>query len=205
MKRDRYFQVDADSPFADKLREVFAQRVKSRTALNKFLKRIKATQMYGTDAANYQFDFKSDSDADPKVWAKTKPYRNTYYFRPKKNTPEGKAMAAEIKALPAYPDPATALQTIPKLPCGFPVVIEGNTGYRPFIRFANMDKGIMIVSIPWVDVPKKELDEYIKQANSGEKRHSWCSRMDYAQWKPPSWMQELKEWEALKVIAENEK
>lgn len=196
--RHRYF-IAPNSPLTDRLKEIGAERKKAGETLLAFIKEIGASQMYGSSPESYRFDFKASSDADPAIWRKTKPYRSEYFFVPKKNTPEGKAMAARIKALPPCPPMDDALRVVPQLPVGFPCVIENGRGYRPFIRYWNPDTETLVVSIPWRDVPAEELAEYVKQAESDE-RHSWSASLDYAQWQPPKWLIEVKEWEALKLI-----
>lgn len=199
--RHRYFIADKGTPLVNRMKELHAARCAATKDLLAFVKDIGASEMYGSSPATYVFDFKCSGDADQKTWRKTPPRRGTYYFTPRKNTPEGKAMAARIKALPECPRMADALKTVPELPVGFPCVISGGTGYSPFLRYYNLDKPLAIVSIPWRDHDEAEIEKY-KAENAAGTHYS--ASMDYAQWTPPEWLTEIKEWQALKIIDEAE-
>lgn len=196
--RHRFFIAKPVSPLHDRLLEIVELRREAAQAIKAFVNEIGATAVYGNTPDSYLFDFASESDVDRKTWSSTKPIRGTYYFRPRKNTPEGKTMAARIAQLPVFPSADEAL-TLTGLPVGFPCVIEGGKGYSPFIKLHT--RALTIVSTPWRDVDPAKLAAYVEQANS-EKRHSWCASLDYAQWQPPAWLTEIKEWEALKIIEE---
>lgn len=200
--RYRFF-IAPNSPLTARLHEVGTERKAAGEVLIAFMKEIGASNMYGTSPNDYRFDFERDALADKAIWRKTKPYRGEYFYVPRKNTPEGRAMQARIKALPVCPAMQDALRVVPELPCGFPCVIEDSTGYRPYIKYWNPVTETLVVSIPRADVDPQRLAEYIEQANSPD-RHSWSSSLDYAQWQPPEWLIEIKEWEALKLIADDE-
>lgn len=195
----RFFVV-SEGPLIEAMRSVIGQRRKSERAIRAFMKKHGVTNVCVRDAASYRFDLKEYKNYDQSKWRKTKPVRGAYYFVPRKNTPNGKVLAEEVKALPSHPSFNKALEVVPDLPVGFPCVIEGNTGYSPYIRFYSMrDPALVLVSIPWKETDEKELAAYKKQAAS-KKRHTWSASLDYAQWTPPDWMREIKEWEALKII-----
>jgi hypothetical protein len=197
----RYFKARAGSPVHKKIVELNTWREKNGKVVRAFMKKHGITQMYGTSPLNYRFDFDRASDADAQKWAKTRVVRGTYYFVPRKNTTEGKELLAEMKALPPVPSLQDALQTIPGLQVNFPCVIDGGCGYRPFIKFWTKKSSLLIVSVPWKDVDAKKLAAYERQAKS-KKRHSWDMSMDHALWQAPTWLKEIKEWEALKLIEE---
>ena len=199
--RHRYF-IDTCGPLFQRMHEVVTERRAASGVLMAFAKEIGASAMYGDSPATYRFDFPRDADANPDTWCKTKPRRGVYYYRPRRNSPSGKAMAERIKLLPACPQVDAALDVVPNLPAGFPVVIEGGMGYSPFIRFNSLrDPAVVVVAVPWRDVDPAELAAYVKQAES-KKRHTWCASMDFAQWTPPDWLREVKEWEVERLIAE---
>jgi hypothetical protein len=197
-KRDRYF-IDRGGPFLQALRRIREERKAASSVLLKFVEEIGASKMYGTTPASYLFDFNRDSDADPKVWSKTKPRRGEYYFRPRRNTPEGKAMAARIKALPECPSFDDAIESIPGLR-RFPIVTEGNRWFAPYLRFMPSGDSFAIAVVPWKDYSAEEIDSYRKEREAGT---HYSASLDFAQWTPPDWLQELKEWEALKIIDEH--
>jgi hypothetical protein len=193
--RHRYFLAEVGSPLMLRLHELHQQRVAAHDALKAFIEEIGASNLYGNSPAGYVFDF--DNAPDKQVWRKTPTRRGQYFFTTRKNTQEGKAMAERIKALPDFPRADDALRMIPNLGVGFPCVIEGGRGYSPFIRFADTDQGVCVVSIPWRDFPAEELANY--QAEHAAGTHYSASYV-HALWTPPEWLREVKEWEALKVI-----
>lgn len=191
----RFFKATASSPLVKALTELAQANRAALPVLKEFVASIGATNMYGVSPANYRFDF--HPAPDPQVWAKTKPRRGTYYFVPRKNTPEGKAMRERINALPAYRQANDTLSTVPGLDFNFPVIIQGSTGYMPHIRYYTPK--LAIVQLPWRDIDKAELEAYSAQRNSPD-QSEWSAMKDYLLWTPPKWLRELKEWEALKVI-----
>ena len=198
--RHRFFMCLPGSPLHDRLIALVQERREAANVIKAFADEIGASRVYGNCPKTYLFDFPSSSAADSAVWAKTKPRRGEYFSRPRKNTQEGKAMAARIAKLPKFPSSDEALK-VTGLPVGFPCVIDGRTGYSPFIKLHKPE--LTIVSTPWRDVDPEELAAYVEQRNS-EKPNRWCASLDYAQWQPAPWMKEIKEWEALKIIQEGE-
>lgn len=197
--RHRFFTADATSPLVVKLNELRAARVAAFDTIKAFLDKIGASAMYGNSPATYKFDFDGENydKLDMNVWCKTKPHRGTFYLRPRKNTPGGKALAAEIKELPAFPDYSQALSTIPDLPYEYPVVVYGNKWYQPFIKYWNHVTNAVLVSVPWRDYTAAEIAEYKAQDNE------WSLSKDFGGWVPADWLKEMKEWEALKLIEDD--
>lgn len=199
--RHRYF-IDSKGPLFQKMLLINGEKRAAEKTLRAFVKEIGATRMYGNSPAGYVFDFATDKDADTDTWSKTKPVRGQYFFRPRRNSTAGKAMAERIKQLPDYPSDKTAIGIVPGLSKSAPAVFEGNMAYWPFIRYFSMrDPEVIVLSVPWQDVDPKTLAAYVKQANS-KKRHSWDSGLDFAQWTPPEWLREIKEWEAERLVAD---
>ena len=166
---DRMFLVEANSPIHEALKAIQKQRQSSFKALKAF-KEKHEVEIYGTSPDNYVFEGKGKMDSDK--WVKRKG-RFTRY-RPRKNTKAGKALAAEVAALPTFPNAQSAVSAIPNTEhCD--LVFDGRYMKRPHIRFYNEKAGVLIVGIPQYE------------------KHPFI---------PPKWMKEIKEWEALKLIDE---
>jgi len=199
----RYFQV-TEGPLFDAFVKIVEQRRKAGVALRKFMKKHGISDTYGGAPAEYRFDLDDPANRDDKKWRKVKQRGGRFFWEARKNTPEGKALAAEVAALPVYPAFNDALDVVPGLTGGMPLVIDGNAGYRAHIRFYSMrDPKVIIVAVPWKEVDAKKLAAYKKQAAS-KKRNHWCHELEFAQWTPPAWMVEMKEWEALRLIDETQ-
>lgn len=197
--RHRYFTADKGSPIHVDLARIFTERRKGSKALRAFMKRYGIASVYGTTPADFRFDFNCTGKDDFNLkWSRVRGSRFIRY-RPRRNTAEGKALAVEIGALPPMPAIDEAINVVPGLHSGFPLVFGGGKCYSAFIRYYHHDTGTLVVSVPWQDVDPKELAAYVKQAKS-KRRHSWSADMDFAQWTPPDWLREIKEWEALKLI-----
>lgn len=167
-----------------------ARRVKARRAATGTIKKFMATHdidnMYGTKPSEYLFDPKDCNNYDKQKWSVVKRPRGVWYIRPRRNTPEGKALAEEVKALPEVPNIDDAITAVPGL-YRHPMVFTGTTAFYPFIRFFDHKTGLAIVEVP-----------------SWEGKTSSRDHKAAQQWTPPSWLREVKEWEALKAIDENE-
>jgi hypothetical protein len=197
------YYIVKDGPLVERFMAIRKEREEAYGTLKSFCDEIGASSMYGDSPAAYLFDFPSDKIKGlcRETWTTTKPVRNTYYFRPKKNTPKGKEMMARIKALPACPVEKDALKAIPGLAVDWPAVTEGHTWYSPFIRYYNLEIPIFIISVPFNDYTPEEIAEYRaeREKPKGERSH-WSGSLDHALWEAPEWMREVKEWEALKII-----
>lgn len=191
----RFFKV-IDGPVWDKFVTIIAQRKIAAVAIRKFMKAVGAVQCYGTTPSSYMFDFKDAKSVDKNLWAKTKPRRGQYFFRPAR-TPAGKLIAEQIKSLPAAPSADDCIREA-GLYNGFPVLIGANSiGYSPHLRFYSLDDHLLIIQVPWKDVDAKDMAKY-KRDNA--KGIHMSAEMDYLQWNPPQSLVEIKEWEALKLI-----
>lgn len=180
MKTERFFVAGKNSPLRAELLRIANVRRKNHAALRKFMKKHGVTNAYGTEPKQYRFDV---DNADPVKWAKTKPQRGQFFYVPKKTTPEGKALRAEVNALPDMPTLESAINIVPGLNSNFPMVFTESRAYYPFIRFHSGD--LTIVIVPTVDKkPKNNVN------------------LDAYNWTPPPWLREVKEWEALKLIDE---
>lgn len=195
--RHRFFKITS-GPFVDRFMELRKIREDAARVIRAFMVEVGASNCVGTSPATYQFDFKDARKVDMQAWAKTKPRRGEYFFRPRRGTATGKALALRIKQLPESANLSDALE-LTGLDYGFPVVFSGSYGYRPFIKFYSVDVPVFIVSVPWIDYPAKELAKYRK--DRAARRH-YSANLDHALWEPPEWMAEIKEWEALKLIDE---
>lgn len=188
----RFFVV-TDGPVMDCFLTLVVQRAIAAKAIRKFMKEVGAAECYGSDPSNYLFDFKTPSAVDKNLWAKTKPRRGTYYFRPAK-TPAGKLIAQQIKSLPAAPELNRCIEEAGLI--RIPAMVEGHHWYAPHLRFYSKDDKTLVVQVPWRDVDPKEMAKYKKDKN-------WRSmEMEYLQWTPPESFKEVKEWEALKLMEE---
>ena len=166
-------------------RIVEARRKAFRT-LKAFMDKHGLEAMYGDKPSAYLFDPKGGKDWDRAKWTKVQRPRGAWFLRPRRNTPEGKALAEEVKTLPECPAVEDAIKIIPGLG-RFPMIFTDSRAYYPFIRFFDHKTGVAVVEVPSWEGKTKVADH--KQAQ---------------QWAPPPWLREVKEWEALKAIDESE-
>jgi hypothetical protein len=176
----RHFVAPIGSPAFDRFLTVREQRLSAAATIKAFMAEIGASNVVGTSPATYRVDFNKEPDRN--VWSKTKPVRGTYYFKPRKNTPGGKEIADRIKALPECPSWDSIIESIPDLPVGYPLVFEGSHCYFAGVMYASEKSGLLIVRVPW------------REGDGGGFED------DHANWMPPDWLREVKEWEALKLI-----
>lgn len=199
----RFYLAQVGSPLHAELVRIETARRAAARKLKAFSRQEGCSDLYGSEPANYLFDFKTMDQVDGAKWAKVTRRlgrgRTQILFRPKLNTPEGKALAQRVKALPACPGFEDAINIIPGLHCHSPRVFTGGRAYFAHIRYYSHSSGLLIVSVPFPEVDAKTLAAYVKQAKSN-KRHSLDGDMDAALWTPPDWLTELKEWQALQLI-----
>lgn len=192
----RYFRV-TDGPVWDRFIELRNERIKAEKAVKAFLKSIGADNCYGRDPASYAFSFppeKRDWIRTTKLWVAHPRIGGAYY--PSKKFSGAKDLRDQVKALPRFPDLNEALEKV-GLHHGFPALIEGRHGHSPWIRFYSIDDHVIIISVPWRELPKKEMERYKRQHAAG----TWSSaEHEYLLWEPAESLHEMKEWEALKLI-----
>lgn len=170
-------------------RIVEARRAAYRT-LKAFMDKHGMEAMYGDKPSAYLFDPKyidgkgARYTYDEKKWTKVKRPRGQWFLRPRRNTPEGKALAEEVKALPDCPAVEDAISIVPGLG-RFPMIFTDSRAFYPFIKFFDLKSGVAVIEVPSWEGKTKVADH--KQAQ---------------QWAPPPWLREVKEWEALKAIDE---
>lgn len=167
---DRVFLVEPKSPVHDALEAIQTQRNGAFATIKAFTEKH-GVDVYGSAPDNYTFYIRGNVNKD--MWVKSQGPLTRY--RPRKNSAAGKALAAEIAALPPFPDAQSAVKAIPDTKHQ-DLVFDGRYMKRPHIRFYNKTTGALIVGIP----------QYNKHPFSA-----------------PSWMKEIKEWEALKIIDES--
>lgn len=185
MKIQRYFIADADSPLHAEIDRLAKAYRKGFRAVRKFMDKHKLSATYGSTPADYRFDPKGDFDS--KKWSKVKGRRGEWWLRPKRNTPEGKALMGELKTLPACMPVESAISIIPGLDYRMPMVFSKSTAYYPFLRYFSHQSKLCVVCVPgW----------------EGETPMTACHQAAQA-WQPPEWLREVKEGEALKAIDED--
>ncbi len=201
--KHRFFRAAANSPLHAEIARITEQCRSAHAELKAFLEAEGCCDLYGSSPADYRFDFKTTAEADPKKWAQEKRRVGRgiteILFRPKRNTPEGKALAQRIKALPECPQVESAISVVPGLHYRSPMVLDGMSCYSAFIRYFAQASGLLIVAVPSPDVEPAKLAAYAEQANS-QNRTEYNGNMDTALWQPPAWLTEMKEWEALQAI-----
>lgn len=195
--KNRYFKTSFSSPLGVMLSAILKEERAARAAIHPLQKEYGFSKAYGSGVDAMRFDFDRADSVDPKVWAKTRPMRGTYYFVPNKRTAEGKALREKLKAVPEFRSLHACLEAV-KLHWRFPCLIdEDSYGHRPVLRYLNKDKDVIIILVPWRDVPKKEMDQYKRDNKKGI---YMSAELDYLQWEAPDFLTEIKEWEALKII-----
>lgn len=202
----RYFTADGNSPLFAAVSRILEVRRTAFATIKDFIAEIGATQMYGSSPATYCFDFASDGSADKTIWKQTPKRRGAYYYVPRTNTPEGKAMAARIKCLPEFPALKGAIkEALPELNADIPIIVDSDGSWTsPHVRFYSMrDPQIVLLQIPWREVSQEKLDTYREQISMpADERSEWNCELDYLTQEIPSWLREIKEWEALRLIDE---
>lgn len=192
----RFFKV-TDGPVWDAFVALRKERIAAEKIVKAFIVEIGADNCYGNDGSNYAFSFpsaKRDAIKRSQLWTAHPRIGGAYY--PSKRNKNAAELREKVKALPCFPKLDEALKTVGLWP-GFPSLLEGRTGYSPFIRFYSLDDHVLIVSIPWREKSKKEMDDYVRRQKKGE----WSSaEHEYLLWVPPQSLHEMKEWEALKLI-----
>jgi len=192
----RFFKV-TDGPVWDAFIALRNERIAAEKIVKAFIAEIGADNCYGSDANSYAFSFpddKRDAIKRSQLWTAHPRIGGAYY--PSKRNKLAAELREKVKALPRFPKLDEALKTVGLWP-GFPSLIEGHTGYSPFIRFYSLDDHVLVISIPWRKKSKKEMDDYKRKHKKGE----WSSaEMEYLLWTPPESLHEMKEWEALKII-----
>ncbi len=145
---------------------------------------------YATDRSTGKvIGFYFDCRVDEKIWKRVKGYHT-----PKKNIRAGIEIQKQIDELPsiAWPDNRLREAGI-YLDCPVLFAEEGGAMYRT--RCTLID-GDFYIQVPWREVTKKELDEYAQQTNL------FSLEMDHLSWQPPECLQEIKEWEFMKLVSE---
>jgi hypothetical protein len=196
--RFRYF-VDRGGPFAQRVASVLEQRRAARDSLVAFMKEVGASQIYG-EKPPYLIDAEHPNALDQETWAKTKPRRGEFYFRPRKNTEAGRAMSERMKALPECPAIGNAVEAVPGLhKFMFAAVREDGRCFDPSVFYFDAAQSCAVIKVPWRDYPEAELRAYESDRKAGKR---FSGELDFALWKAPEWLQEIKEWEAMKLREE---
>lgn len=172
----RYF-LCTDSPLDAAIDAVDKQRKKAHKAVKKFMKEVGATNAYGNSPAEYKFDLQRNVKHGPE-WKILKGSRGYYWYVPRKNTPEGKALAERVKALPPFPTLESAIE--PNVPgYGHASVLSGMSMYRDYMPLLQPESpGKWLVVIAMLDSEQRVSDKPSKR------------KIDV---KP--WMREIKKWE----------
>jgi len=113
---------------------------------------------------------------------------------PKKNTKKGKELNNELKAI----------KTIPESDClkvvglsGSPTIFTDGKCYFPTLVTIPSDPPILLVKIPWYDEDPEKVKKYIADKEKGVHLNR---NLDAILWEPSPEMEEIKEWEYLKII-----
>lgn len=112
---------------------------------------------------------------------------------PRKNAPEGKALIAEISALPKAESMQNALKVVGLYP-GRPALFEGNRWYGPTMG-GFPSKGVYFVDVPWRDEDPAVLAAYRADRDAG---NCGDAELDHLLWTPPVEWEEIKEWQVKK-------
>ena len=192
----RYFMV-IDGPVWDAFLRLRTERIAAEKVMLKFMKTIGASTCYGRDSKSYAFSFKKeklDEVRKSPLW--TKHARIPKAFYPSKKNKNAKELRDAFALLPPFPSLNAALESVGLYP-GFPALIENSCSYSPWIRFYSLSSGVIIIGVPWRDMPKKDMDAYKREHAAGT--HS-SGTHEYLSWMPHESLKEMKEWEALKLI-----
>lgn len=190
-KTERFFIAKGKAtPLHKEIARIVAARRAAYRTLKTFMDKHGLEAMYGDRPAAYMFDPKYVKgvgyDYDKQKWSKVKRPRGQWFLHARRNTSEGKALAEEIKQLPAFPAIEDAITVVPGLGRS-PMIFTSNRAFYPFIRYFNHKTGLVVIEVPSWEGKTKVADPKAAQ-----------------QWTPPSWLREVKQWEALKAIDEDE-
>ena len=138
---------------------------------------------------------------------KTPPDKSVYRLLPKhrlwaprKNVPAGKAIWAEINALPVAEPVEKALKLV-GLECGMPMLTDAGRWYAPTLWGRSGPPSVWYVSVPWQDVDPAKLSQYKADKAAGK-----CFDLDLEalMWEVPEGWTEVKHWQIQKEQEEFE-
>lgn len=190
----RFFKV-TDGPLIDEVRRLDAER---RAA---FAAALEVGKQYGADEVVtycYRWLLHFQEEPNSSDWKRETSHGGRAYYKPIRRTKVGRQAAAALKRVgqPTSIREAVKVLDIPTMPS----VIEGNRWYTPGLR-GWLDDPLFIVSVPWRAYDPEILEAYKAMRDAGE---YGSGAMDWALWTPHESMQEIQEWEALKIGADRE-
>lgn len=190
----RYFRF-TEGPVADEIDRLQDQRIAAGKLFQAVADKYGAASVNTWDGSGgfAGFTFKETPDQD--VYRFLKKHR---LWVPRKNVPAGKAMWAEINALPA-PRPVTDALELVGLTANVPAMFDGGKWYAPVLWGFGKPTSVWFVSVPWKDTDPAEMDQYkLDRADGGR-----CdSNLEHLQWEAPANWTEVKHWQVEKEAEE---
>ena len=121
--------------------------------------------------------------------------------RPKKTTPEGKALQERIDDMPKAP----SFSEVVKRVSGFRAVtmcfIEGMRAHNVAYSIRFDEPFVCFISVPWKSVDPDDIAAYAKgELEDGGNRVD-REALAFMQWEPPEYFEEVEEWQMDKELA----
>ncbi|MCP1375361.1 hypothetical protein [Dyella lutea] len=188
----RFFKV-TEGPLIEELNKIFDEQELAFDAAREIAKAVGATApaLY---CRSWLFQFE---EAPPEATWKCEHRQGTErYYKPIRRSLVGRKWADEIKRLkvPRHHNDALSVVDLTK----GPAVVEGRHWYAPVV-WGWIDGPLFLVKVPWRAYAPEILDAYRAMRDAGE---YGSGAMDHALWVPHPTMQEIEEWEALKIAAD---
>lgn len=188
----RYFEVAEDSPIGETMKQINLSRSAYWGELEKLKEELGAESVHfyteSGEFAGFMFD---ESKRDNSLWCK--PTKDNL-VRPRLGSKSGKAIAKRIRALP-QPVSLEEIYQASGLGHGKILMFSGMTMHNASVGF-RPNPFTLIVSVPWKDIDPSELEAYRKDETVTK------SEMEHLLWEAPGGWEEIKEWQATKVLEE---
>ena len=190
----RYFRI-TQGPMVDEIDRLFELRIAAGKLYDELAVKHGATGSKNYDRAGTFAGFTFATAPDQDIYRRDK---KTRLWVPRKNTPAGKAIWADIKSLPT-PAPIEHALRLVDLEPGLPMLTDAGKWYAPTLWGYGAPRNIWFVSVPWKDVDSDELEQYrtIKAAKTGFDRD-----LDALLWEAPADWTEVKRWQVEKEADE---
>jgi hypothetical protein len=190
----RYFRL-TEGPVVAEIDRLFELRIAAGKLYAELAVKYGATRSnnYDHNGAFAGFSFTDSPDKD--VYRLDK---KTRLWVPRKNTPAGKAIWAEIKTLPT-PAPIEHAIRLAGLEPGLPMLTDAGRWYAPTMWGYGAPRNIWFISVPWKDVDPEKLSAYKAEKAAGK---CFDRDLDALLWEAPAGWTEVKRWEIEKESEE---
>lgn len=187
----RFFRIDG-GPVMAAAEVCRAKRAAAQDAWSKFLRTNGGNPQKGYQNGRL-IGFGSKKPPSGDAWRRD--FSAEDLWVPNRKTKAGRALAEQMKKLPAAPSFSGAFSDFGLY--DHPIVCDGRRWYRP-VMFGVVGKTIWL-KIAWKDYAPDLIAEYVAQRDNRVGDFYRNDELDFiADWKPSEGMVEVKEWEALR-------